>query len=592
VAWIVAGLGVAGAWLAAAREAPVPAAPTSASAEARRPSPSPDPERVKARQRRALEAMLERHAAPTRLVKVRAVDCGLLPAAHAEVTVTAGGEIVKGLADDVGVFRAPVPAEATTVTAVARVDDGDGAREGLAAGDGAAGLDVVVCPGASVEGWVVDRAGRPLADAVVSLDDGQDVAVTAEDGEFVLTDTFLTARVVLVEHAAGLAQVALAPPLAARERRPLTLVVDGTRRVTGRVVDRAGADVPNAPIVALDGADQVVARATSDRDGRFWLKALPFAPLRVRADGGPRGLAEVALAPGDHPDDLVLRLDPALGALTVVWTGAAAGVIHVSGVGVGDDADPVQPGEVVVASGVERWVATPGLYRARVQSEGGEVDCGEVFIVAGQRALLRCGAPAESRLVARVLGPEGRPRAGVSWWVGGAGGERQSGVSDGQGRILATLVLDRAARVDVEIAAPDQGVDALSRRNVTLVPGQTTDLGDLHLRDAEAVRSMFTEHETGRFGGLGAALSGDGPAVSFAHIVDGGPLDRAGVRRGDVLLDIDGESAAQLTTREVTLRLRGTPGSRVSLRLLRPGEGELDVQLERALIDFPRPRVD
>ncbi|MFO0746865.1 MAG: carboxypeptidase regulatory-like domain-containing protein [Myxococcota bacterium] len=592
--WVRAGLvlgavGVVVALVAGEHDDPA-AAPPAAEHDSAHKRAAPDEATVAARKRRALRELANRASEPTRTIKVRVVDCGLTPAANATVTVLADGEPVAGLADEVGVFRAPVPLDASEVSATVTLETATGTRRGAASGAG--DLDVSICPGATVSGVVRDAEGRPLRDAVVRFGDDQDVAVTDSDGEFVLSDQFLTADRVLVEHALGTAELALAPALAPGEERQADLVVESGRRVVGSVVDANGAAVPNVAVTAVDASGQVLARVSSDRDGRFWLKKLPFEALRVRADGGARGVGETTLAARETPAELVGRLAADRGTLVVFWEGDEPGSIFVTGSGFEDDVEqPAIPREpIALASGAELVTFAPASYRAFVRTAHGETPCGEGVLFSAQRLVFRCGRPRDATLLARVLGPDGAPRAGVAWAVRVQLPDGPvvdaSGETDAAGRMRAVLQLDRAAAARIEVGRPDGQTDPLSRRNVMLTPGGTNDLGDLQLRDQAAVAAMFTERETGSFGGLGGQLRTDDVGVAFARIVRNGPLDQAGVRAGDIVLDIDGQPASQLTEREVMLRLRGEPGSAVDLHLMRPGEGQLQISLDRAVIDL------
>lgn len=82
-------------------------------------------------------------------------------------------------------------------------------------------------------------------------------------------------------------------------------------------------------------------------------------------------------------------------------------------------------------------------------------------------------------------------------------------------------------------------------------------------------------------GPLSNLFGGDRPerGVLIAGVVSGGPAERAGLRRGDLVLEIDGEPVR--SARELLRRVAGmTPGQETRLTLLRDGrEQSVTVQV-------------
>src|SRR5690606_9772538 len=117
-------------------------------------------------------------------------DCKQAPAEGADVVVydAAGVEAGRGVADADGRVALRVPKDAT-VTALAPL----GPREGGSAPTLEEKLTVGICPGATVLGRVVDRAGNPAPGTRVVLGADLDEAEADERGEFVLTDVDLLA---------------------------------------------------------------------------------------------------------------------------------------------------------------------------------------------------------------------------------------------------------------------------------------------------------------------------------------------------------------------------------------------------------------
>ena len=96
------------------------------------------------------------------------------------------------------------------------------------------------------------------------------------------------------------------------------------------------------------------------------------------------------------------------------------------------------------------------------------------------------------------------------------------------------------------------------------------------------------------FGGIGVVLEfkAEIPGYFIAHPpLAGLPADRAGIRRGDQIIAIDGVSTEGLTDRDfevVLQRMRGKPRKELRLSIRRPGvEEPLELSLKRERIEQP-----
>ncbi len=120
-------------------------------------------------------------------------------------------------------------------------------------------------------------------------------------------------------------------------------------------------------------------------------------------------------------------------------------------------------------------------------------------------------------------------------------------------------------------AALDRVVEELGDPNSALL--QAPDWEDMRIR---------TE---GEYGGVGLEISGrDGYATVVAPI-SGTPGSRAGVRAGDRIVEVDGESVEGWSTDQVADLLRGKPGTEVEMVVRRTGiEQPIVFELTRALI--------
>ena len=102
--------------------------------------------------------------------------------------------------------------------------------------------------------------------------------------------------------------------------------------------------------------------------------------------------------------------------------------------------------------------------------------------------------------------------------------------------------------------------------------------------DAEAFKELQVGTQ-GEFGGLGMELgSEDGFPRVIAPIEDT-PAARAGVRAGDLIIRVDDKSTKGMPTTDAVKLMRGKPKTKVTLTIMRKGEGApIVLTLERAVI--------
>jgi carboxyl-terminal processing protease len=86
--------------------------------------------------------------------------------------------------------------------------------------------------------------------------------------------------------------------------------------------------------------------------------------------------------------------------------------------------------------------------------------------------------------------------------------------------------------------------------------------------DESAMKDMRTT-TTGRFGGVGIEIGTEDGFIKVVSPIDETPAARAGIRAGDLITKVDGESTRGLTTAKAVERMRGTPGTKVRLEIFR-----------------------
>ncbi|MCR4743073.1 MAG: S41 family peptidase [Treponema sp.] len=111
--------------------------------------------------------------------------------------------------------------------------------------------------------------------------------------------------------------------------------------------------------------------------------------------------------------------------------------------------------------------------------------------------------------------------------------------------------------------------------------------------DSNQMRDL-TDTTAGNFGGVGLSISKavestpEKPAyVEVASPIEDTPGFRAGIKSGDFIIAIEGESTVEMSMNDVLDRLRGEVGTPVTITILRGKTMKFDVTLVRELIEVP-----
>ncbi len=100
---------------------------------------------------------------------------------------------------------------------------------------------------------------------------------------------------------------------------------------------------------------------------------------------------------------------------------------------------------------------------------------------------------------------------------------------------------------------------------------------------AKEFKSFF-EQTSGHFGGLGIVISTMGEYVTVVEPIDDSPAAKAGMMSGDKIVKVDGKDVVGLDINELIKLLKGKPGTKVKVTVLRFNHTK-EFDLERAVIN-------
>jgi len=97
----------------------------------------------------------------------------------------------------------------------------------------------------------------------------------------------------------------------------------------------------------------------------------------------------------------------------------------------------------------------------------------------------------------------------------------------------------------------------------------------------------------GEFDGIGAYVGVRDGQLTIIAPIPGSPAAEAGIRAGDIILEIDGVATDNLSLAEAVLKIRGAHGTSVRLLILHEGEPEPEeIEIIRGKIEVPSVRFE
>ena len=90
----------------------------------------------------------------------------------------------------------------------------------------------------------------------------------------------------------------------------------------------------------------------------------------------------------------------------------------------------------------------------------------------------------------------------------------------------------------------------------------------------------------GKFGGLGIEITMEDGVVKVVSPIDDTPAAKAGMKSGELIIGVDGESIRGLTINESVSKLRGPVGSKVIITVVRDKQDPYEIEIKRDIINI------
>lgn len=152
-------------------------------------------------------------------------------------------------------------------------------------------------------------------------------------------------------------------------------------------------------------------------------------------------------------------------------------------------------------------------------------------------------------------------------------------LADGDGRWSVEVPLDGPATLTASLARLEDAVHAAGLPlapdvdpRVEILRGMVKGLDRHTAVLAGSSLTRFDERLSGTLSGIGASLRLEAGELTVSGLTAGSPAERGGLRPADRVLRIDGQSTVGMTLTDATGRIKGAPGTAVTLTVSRAGE--------------------
>ncbi len=129
------------------------------------------------------------------------------------------------------------------------------------------------------------------------------------------------------------------------------------------------------------------------------------------------------------------------------------------------------------------------------------------------------------------------------------------------GKIYKEVILNYVDEVD-----PEKFMRAGIKGMLSELDPYTVFIDEKHSEEVDALT-------TGKYGGIGVSISKFDTAIFVIRVSKGYPADRAGIKVGDVIIQIDSVQVKDKPLDEVRTLMVGKPGTPIKLKILREGIG-------------------
>jgi len=162
-----------------------------------------------------------------------------------------------------------------------------------------------------------------------------------------------------------------------------------------------------------------------------------------------------------------------------------------------------------------------------------------------------------------------------------AGATQAGGAAHAETYRLLTLFGDVFERVRADYVEPVTDRDLINNA----LNGMLTGL-DPHSSYMTAKQwSQMQVQTKGQYGGLGLEVTSDAGLIKVMTPMDGTPAARAGLKTGDYIVSVDGKSLDGISLDDAVDRMKGGPGTKITLTIKRQGKDKpFDVTLTREII--------